>query len=188
VAPPGPAADLDIAETTTISTSATAIAINTHTQGSMLVSSLRRAHAPASEARNMELGPSGYAEGMSSRIWEIRHADGGADGTPFARARVDAVDEVLVHAAPDRIHVSVIDDDRTIVATARDLAVSAATPICRLRVTDTGAISREPVWPGPNDQGAVVILPGGEAGRLTAWRTNDDRTRWTWSLEFKGGA
>jgi len=32
-----------------------------------------------------------------------------------------------------------------------------------------------------------VILPGGEAGILTAWWHSEDRSQWRWQLELSNG-
>ena len=49
---------------------------------------------------------------------------------------------------------------------------------------DGDAVAREDRWPTDGDLGAVVILPGGEAGILTAWWNADDGSAWRWSVEF----
>jgi hypothetical protein len=46
------------------------------------------------------------------------------------------------------------------------------------------AIVREDRWPTDADLGAVVILPGGEAGILKAWWNAPDGSEWRWSVEF----
>jgi hypothetical protein len=45
-------------------------------------------------------------------------------------------------------------------------------------------VIREDRWPTDADLGAIVILPGGEAGVLTAWWNADDGSAWRWSVEF----
>ncbi|HEX5040732.1 MAG TPA: hypothetical protein VFW95_11420, partial [Candidatus Limnocylindria bacterium] len=47
-----------------------------------------------------------------------------------------------------------------------------------------GSVTREDRWPTDADLGAVVILPGGEAGILTAWWNAGDGSAWRWSVEF----
>jgi hypothetical protein len=49
---------------------------------------------------------------------------------------------------------------------------------------DGEAITREDRWPTSADLGAIVILPGGEAGILTHWWNAEDGSAWRWSLEF----
>lgn len=53
------------------------------------------------------------------------------------------------------------------------------------RLTCNGAqIQREDQWPTDADIGALVMLPGGEIGRLTAWWNAADDQEWRWSVEF----
>jgi hypothetical protein len=40
------------------------------------------------------------------------------------------------------------------------------------------------VRPDQDDLGRLVILPGGEAGILTAWWHAPDRREWRWQLEL----
>jgi hypothetical protein len=40
------------------------------------------------------------------------------------------------------------------------------------------------MWPTDEHIGLPVLLPGGEVGVLTAWRNDDARTWWQWSVEF----
>ena len=47
-----------------------------------------------------------------------------------------------------------------------------------------GVVRREDRWPTDADLGAIVILPGGEAGVLTAWWNAEDGSAWRWSVEF----
>ncbi len=74
-------------------------------------------------------------------------------------------------------------DDR-VVARGEALAAPAATcPMTRLAL-EGEAITREDRWPTEADLGTVVILPGGEAGILTAWWNEEDGSAWRWSVEF----
>ena len=56
-------------------------------------------------------------------------------------------------------------------------------PMTRLSVQD-GVIVREDRWPNAGDIGAVVLLPGGEVGRLLEWWNADDLSEWRWQVEF----
>jgi hypothetical protein len=47
-----------------------------------------------------------------------------------------------------------------------------------------GAIELQDHWPDQDDLGRLVILPGGEAGILTAWWHAPDRSEWRWQLEL----
>ena len=117
------------------------------------------------------------------QLWELRNPDGGATGLEWARARIGAVDQVLLHAASERIDVQIYDEAGELVAEGRDLAAEGATPISRLTLNE-GRFKRENVWPTEADLGTVVILPGGEAGILTAWWNADDERSWRWSIEL----
>jgi hypothetical protein len=123
----------------------------------------------------------------ASHVWAVRSADGGADGLEFARARVDSVDSVLVHAAPRELDVEVFAAGERLIAAADRLLPDEGpdSPMTRLTI-DGVSVLREAVWPTERDLGSIVILPGGEAGLLQSWE--DDRRRWTWSLVFRGGA
>ena len=53
------------------------------------------------------------------------------------------------------------------------------------RLVRRGAkLTLEDTWPGPEDEGCLVILPGGEAGILTSWWHADDHSEWRWQVEF----
>jgi hypothetical protein len=56
-------------------------------------------------------------------------------------------------------------------------------PMTRFAI-DGATIEREDRWPTDADLGSVVILPGGEAGILTAWWNTEDGSAWRWSVEF----
>ena len=119
----------------------------------------------------------------TTEIWDLWIGDVGAQGTSFARARIDATGRVLVHAAPSNLGVDVLGDDGRLLARGRGLERSADTPIARL--TRRGdAIEREDVWPSRDDLGGVVILQGGEAGVLKSWWHADDRSEWRWTIEL----
>jgi hypothetical protein len=123
---------------------------------------------------------------MAKEIWDLWFPGAGATGVPFARARVDgdvAGDRVLVHAAPPRIGVDVRGDDGALFARGEDLERGAPGPMSFL-VRVGGTISLQDGWPTDEDLGRLVILPGGEAGILTAWWHADDRRSWRWSVEF----
>ncbi len=57
------------------------------------------------------------------------------------------------------------------------------TPITRLtRRGDT--VEREDIWPADEDIGRLVLLPGGEAGKLLQWWNAPDHSEWRWQVEF----
>ncbi len=117
-------------------------------------------------------------------VWDIWYPKGGAQGLLVARARIDAHDVVWLHAAPDTLRIEVRDDDGQRLAFADRIERDGKyLPMTRLSRAD-GVVTREDRWPSENDIGTVVILPGGEAGVLTAWWNADDGSEWRWSVEF----
>ena len=123
---------------------------------------------------------------MLTRVWEIRSVDG--FGRPeFAHATLPAdVDAVLVHSPPTRIDVEVLDNGSSLRAQGTNLRADADTPIARLTM-DGLVVLREQIWPGEDDVGVPMILPGGEAATLLSWWTAADRRSWRWRVEFVGG-
>ena len=118
--------------------------------------------------------------------WDLWFPGPGATGLPFARARVNAEDvrdRVLVHAAPQKLQVTVRDETGRVVARGDGLERQHPGPMSFLiRRGDT--ITLEDGWPTGGDIGRVVILPGGEAGILKSWWNADDRREWRWQVEF----
>jgi hypothetical protein len=90
---------------------------------------------------------------------------------------------VLVHAAPPSLSVEVRTDDGSTVAGGTDLERGAAGPMSFL-VREGDRVRLEDGWPGDDDLGRLVILPGGEAGILTAWWHAEDRRSWRWQVEL----
>ena len=115
--------------------------------------------------------------------WELWYGEAAAAGLPFARSKIDPAEAVLVHSAPPSLEVIVTDEEGRRLAHGKELKRTADSPMCRL-VTRGGEILREDVWPGEEHPGAVVLLPGGEAGRLCEWWNAEDRSEWRWRVEF----
>ena len=102
----------------------------------------------------------------------------------FARGRLDPTDVLWVHAAPDRLTVTVREGDDRAIARGEDLRRDGPyLPMTRLTL-DGDEVRREDRWPTDEDLGALVILPGGEVGVLTAWWNAPDESAWRWSVEF----
>jgi hypothetical protein len=119
-----------------------------------------------------------------SQTWDLWFPDAAATGLPFARGRVDPVDVMWVHAAPEILAVTVRDGDERVVARADNLKrVGEQIPLTRLSLRDD-ALVREDRWPTDADLGALVILPGGEVGVLLHWWNAPDRSEWRWRVEF----
>ena len=116
--------------------------------------------------------------------WELWYPGSGATGLPIARARIDPHDAVWAHSVPRQVAVAVRQGDDRIVARGEGLSRKGGyKPMTRFAI-DGDTISREDRWPTDDDLGSVVILPGGEAGILTAWWNAKDGSSWRWSLEF----
>jgi hypothetical protein len=116
--------------------------------------------------------------------WELWYPASGATGLPIARARIDPVDAVWGHSLPRQVSVTVRQGDDHVIARREGLRRGGRYhPMTRLSL-DGDAVRREDRWPTDADLGAVVILPGGEAGVLTAWWNAEDGSAWRWSVEF----
>ena len=108
----------------------------------------------------------------------------GATGLQFARGRIDPTDVLWVHAAPDRLAVTVRAGDERILGRGEPLEREGRyLPMTRLTL-EGDQVRREDRWPTQADLGALVILPGGEVGVLTAWWNAEDGSAWRWSVEF----
>jgi hypothetical protein len=116
--------------------------------------------------------------------WDLWFPDAGSTGLAFARGRLDRTDVLWVHAAPPSLDVAVRDEEERVVARGRQLQrAGERLPLTRLSRRGT-TVEREDRWPTQADLGALVILPGGEVGRLTAWWNAEDGSEWRWQVEF----
>lgn len=115
--------------------------------------------------------------------WDLWYPEAAATGMPFARSRIDPADVLLVHSTPPVLTVWVADAEGRVLARGENLRSTAETPISRLTRHDD-RIEREDIWPGTQDLGRVVILPGGEAGILLKWWNAEDHTEWRWQVEL----
>lgn len=117
-------------------------------------------------------------------VWEVWYPNAAADGLLIARGKLDPTDILWLHAAPDMLRVEVRSMDGQRLAYGDQLSATDETgPMTRL-VRNGAHIAREDRWPSDQDIGALVILPGGEVGQLTAWWNADDKQQWRWSVEF----
>ena len=117
------------------------------------------------------------------QIWDLWYSKAGATGISFARGRLDQTNLLLVHAPPPVLTVEVRSDNGQRLAYAQDLEQTADRPMARLSVQGD-RIVREDMWPGQSDIGRVVILPGGEIGKLLSWWNAEDGSEWRWQIEF----
>ncbi|MFN2462268.1 MAG: hypothetical protein ABR573_00005, partial [Candidatus Dormibacteria bacterium] len=107
-----------------------------------------------------------------------------ANGLLVARARVDPAEVMWLHAAPEVVAVVVREGEEAVLSRADDLKREGRyLPMTRLeRAGQT--IRREDRWPTESDLGALVLLPGGEVGTLTAWWNAEDGSEWRWQIEL----
>jgi hypothetical protein len=124
------------------------------------------------------------ANAAVNQTWELYYPEAAATGIELARARIAPTDIVWVHAAPPVLAVTVRGGDDRVIARGEPLArVGPYVPMTRL-ARRGDAIVREDRWPTDADLGAVVILPGGEAGILRGWWNEKDGSEWRWTVEF----
>jgi hypothetical protein len=116
--------------------------------------------------------------------WSLRSRDGAMNGLEFARClTAGGLERVLVHAAPAQMSVEVVDDEHHLVVSGDADRQGDYSPMTEL-VIGGGRIERGEVWPSEEHEGLAVLLSGGEVGVLTAWRHDEDKTWWQWSVEF----
>ena len=94
-----------------------------------------------------------------------------------------AGNRVLVHAAPPQLNVTIRDEAGSVVAQGDGLERGEPGPMSFL-VREGSAVRLQDGWPGQEDLGRLVILPGGEAGILKAWWHAEDHSEWRWQVEF----
>jgi hypothetical protein len=117
------------------------------------------------------------------QIWDLWYPQAAATGISFARGRLEETNILLVHAPPSTLTVELRSEDGRRLAYAQDLALTADRPIARLTVQGE-TIIREDLWPAESDIGKLIILPGGEVGKLISWWNAEDGREWRWQVEF----
>jgi hypothetical protein len=122
-------------------------------------------------------------ESSSREYWTVWYPQAAATGLLLARCLVDRAETILLHAAPDKITVEVTSEDGRRLAYGKDLPATLESPMCQL-LRQGEHIARTDLWPGPDDLGTLVLLPGGEAGFLKAWWHAPNLREWRWQVEF----
>ena len=117
------------------------------------------------------------------QVWDLWYPQAGATGISFARGRLEKTNVLLVHAPPAMLTVEVRTESGSRLAFAQDLEQTADRPMARLTV-EGEHIRREDLWPEQSDIGRIVILPGGEVGKLINWWNAQDGSEWRWQVEF----
>jgi len=121
---------------------------------------------------------------MTLHTWEVFYPAAAATGLYIARCRIDPTDVLWLHAAPDLIAVTVREGDDRVIARGEGLQREGPyVPLTRLTLVGH-QVEREDRWPTDHDAGALVLLPGGEAGTLLKWWNAADGSEWRWSVEF----
>ena len=121
---------------------------------------------------------------MGVQTWELWYPAAAATGLEFARGRLNATEVLWVHAAPDRLAVTVREGDDRVIARGEPLERQGRyLPMTRLSLNGT-EVRREDRWPTADDLGSLVILPGGEVGTLIEWWNAEDGNSWRWRVEF----
>ena len=116
--------------------------------------------------------------------WEVWFPAAAANGLLVARARIDRAQVMWLHAAPEVVAVVVREGEEVILSRADELKRDGQyLPMTRLERSGE-AITREDRWPTESDLGALVLLPGGEVGTLTAWWNAKDGSEWRWQIEL----
>jgi hypothetical protein len=124
------------------------------------------------------------SEVTALQTWELYYPEAAATGLHVARARIDPTEVVWLHAAPPVLAVTVRQGDERVLARGEPLRRTGPyLPMTRLEWRGT-TVLREDRWPTDADLGAVVILPGGEAGILKSWWNAADGNEWRWTLEL----
>jgi hypothetical protein len=117
--------------------------------------------------------------------WEVFYPAAAATGIYVARARIDPAAVLWLHSAPDLLAVTVREGDDHVIARGEPLELQGEKlPMTRLTlVNDT--VEREDCWPTDAHLGELVLLPGGEIGRLISWWNAPDGSSWRWQVEFE---
>src|SRR5258708_25698705 len=110
--------------------------------------------------------------------WDLWYPKAAATGLSFARGRCDPTPQMLVHAVPPHLTVTVYQDGK-LIAQGIDLAATDETPITLLTVSGAN-ITRRDIWPDDRLFGTPVLLPGGEVGILLKWWNAPDHSEWRW--------
>jgi hypothetical protein len=116
--------------------------------------------------------------------WNIRTRDGGMNGLEFARCTTaGGFSRALVHAAPAKAQIEIIDEDFRVVARADLDRDGGYTPMTLVELYG-GQLRRSEIWPDRAMYGLPVLLAGVEVGLLQHWEHSQDHSWWRWSLEF----
>jgi hypothetical protein len=120
----------------------------------------------------------------TDHTWELYYPEAAATGIAIARARIAPTGVVWLHSAPPVLAATVREGADRVIARGEPLRREGPyIPMTRLALQDAKVV-RQDRWPTDADLGAVVILPGGEAGILRSWWNASDGSEWRWVVEF----
>lgn len=122
-------------------------------------------------------------ENKRMQNWMVWYPQAAATGLLLARGFIDETDILLLHSAAPVITVEVTDQNGVRLAVGEDLPKTIDSPICRLQKTGL-LITRQDIWPTEADLGSMVMLPGGEVGKLISWWNANDLLEWRWQIEL----
>lgn len=118
------------------------------------------------------------------QTWELWYPNAAATGMLFARTRIDPTEVLWVHAVPPTLAVTVRNAAGEPIAHGEPLEREGPQlPMTRLSLVGA-EVRREDRWPKDADLGALVLLPGGEAGVLVSWWNSTEGDEWRWRVEF----
>lgn len=118
------------------------------------------------------------------QTWEVWYPEAASTGLLVARGRIDPATSLWLHAAPPTLAVTVRDGDDRPIAQGEGLTREGPQlPMTHLWL-EGEQVRREDRWPTGADLGRLVILPGGEVGRLVEWWNAEDGSEWRWRVEF----
>ncbi len=116
--------------------------------------------------------------------WNVRSNDGAMNGLEFGRCTTaGGFSRVLIHAAPGKAKIEIIDSDDRVVARADLERAGEYNPMTLIEL-DGATLRRSEVWPTGDMYGLPVLLAGGEVGILQDWQHARDHSWWRWSVEF----
>lgn len=120
---------------------------------------------------------------MAAQVWDLWYPNAGAQGLSFARGRLDATEQLLVHATPDALRVEVQDDQGKLIAFGDQLKRTEESPITLLQLSGN-SVTRRDLWPDDSHVGLPVIFAGGEVGILLSWWNSPALDEWRWQVEL----
>jgi hypothetical protein len=118
----------------------------------------------------------------NEECWAVETSRDGARWRFFGKAWKSPGEPVLVHARIAYLRYRQLIPTETS-EWCEPLTSEATTPMCLVSME---AHTRHDLWPGVDQVGLPVLLPGGEVGRLLGFDHAADGSTWRYQLEFRG--